>query len=360
VEEPVTWSVFSPIPGARGGPVTARIPVDDPSQVGSARRAADAVARSCNLDETRRGIVGIVATEAATNLARHARAGVLYTQSTAHLGRAGVELLAVDAGPGMLDLDRAFADGFSTGSTPGTGLGAIRRQADELDVFTAPGEGTMVLARVFAKPLERGDARDALVDVGAVCLPIDGETACGDGWAVVQSAERAVILLVDGLGHGASAAEAADVALATFRTVVACPPTEIVAALHEALRATRGAALGVAAVTATTEGASVRFCGVGNTVARLVSDGATHALPSMNGTAGLQVRSAQEFVQPWTTGTALVMHTDGITTRWRADAYRGILARDPALLAAALQRDHTRGRDDATVLAFRLRSEARR
>jgi serine/threonine protein phosphatase PrpC len=67
----------------------------------------------------------------------------------------------------------------------------------------------------------------------------------------------------------------------------------------------------------------------------------------------------QEFTQPWTTGTMLVLHTDGITTRWRADAYRGILARDPAILAAALQRDHTRGRDDATVLVFRLRTGAR-
>jgi hypothetical protein len=52
-----------------------------------------------------------------------------------------------------------------------------------------------------------------------------------------------------------------------------------------------------------------------------------------------------------------VLHTDGITTRWRADAYRGILAHDPAILAAALQRDHSRGRDDATVLAFRLRTD---
>jgi anti-sigma regulatory factor (Ser/Thr protein kinase) len=359
VEEPVTPTALFPIPGARGGPVTERILVDDLSQVGSARRAADVIARASDLDETRRGIVGIVATEAATNLARHARAGVLYTQSTAHLGRSGVELLAIDAGPGMLDLDRAFADGFSTGGTPGTGLGAIRRQADELDVFSEPGQGTIVLARVFAKPLDR-TARDAVVDVGAVCLPIDGETACGDGWAVAQTAERAVILLVDGLGHGASAAEAADVAIAAFRTMVASPPTEIVSALHQALRTTRGAALGVADVTTTDEGASVRFCGVGNTVAKLVSDGAPLALPSMNGTAGLQVRSMQEFVQPWTTGTALVMHTDGITTRWRADAYPGILVRDPAVLAAAIQRDHSRGRDDATVLVFRLRSGARR
>jgi anti-sigma regulatory factor (Ser/Thr protein kinase) len=355
VEEPVTSTFASLDPRARGGPVTERVLVEDLSQVGSARRAADAVARECGLDDTRRGIVGIVATEAATNLARHARAGALFAQRSANAGPSGVEMLAVDAGPGMHDLDRAFADGFSTGGTPGTGLGAIRRQADELDVYTAPGQGTIVLARVFAQP-DRGAVRDALVDVGAVCLPIDGETVCGDGWAVMQTTERAVILLVDGLGHGMSAAEAADAAIAAFRPIADRSPREIVTALHQALRGTRGAALGVADVTATADGATVRYCGVGNTVATLVSEGAPRALPSMNGTAGLQVRSMQEFTQPWAPGTMLVMHTDGITTRWRADAYRGILARDPAIFAAALQRDHTRGRDDATVLAFRLRS----
>lgn len=349
-------SIFALDPRARGGPITARVVVEDLSQVGAARRAADAVARECRLDDTRRGIVALVATEAATNLARHARDGRMLTQSTSRGELRGVEVLAADAGPGMHDLDRAFSDGFSTGGTPGTGLGAIRRQADELDVYTAPGQGTIVLARVFARPLDRGAPRDALVDVGAVCLPIDGETVCGDGWAVMQTAERAVILLVDGLGHGASAAAAADVAIATFRTLADRSAREIVVELHEALRSTRGAALAVADVTATAEGATIRLCGVGNTVATLVSDGAPRALPSMNGTAGLQVRSMREFTQPWTPGTLLVMHTDGITTRWRADAYHGILAHDPAILAAALQRDHSRGRDDATVLVFRLRT----
>jgi anti-sigma regulatory factor (Ser/Thr protein kinase) len=346
-------------PRARGGPVTERVLVEDLSQVGSARRAAEAIARECGLDDARRGLVALVATEAATNLARHAQGGRMLAQGVTHGALRGVEMIAVDTGPGMHDLDRAFSDGFSTGGgSPGTGLGAIRRQADELDVYTTPGQGTIVLARVFARALDRDTMRDALVDVGAVCLPIDGETACGDGWAVVQTAERAVILIVDGLGHGSSAAEAADVALATFRTLVARSPREIVTELHEALRGTRGAALAVADVTAAPNGATVRLCGVGNTVATLVSNGPPRALPSMNGTAGLQVRGMQEFTQPWTSGTMLVLHTDGITTRWRADAYRGILTRDPAILAAALQRDHTRGRDDATVLVFRLRTGA--
>ena len=344
---------------ARGGPVTQRIAVEDLSHVGSARRAADAVARTGALDETRRGAVSLVATEASTNLARHARDGVLLVQSTEPLGVPGVEMIAADKGPGMYDLERAFTDGFTTGTTPGTGLGAIRRQADELDIYSVPGQGTILAARVFAVP-ERAAPPQRLLDIGVVCLPMTGETACGDGWAVVQEADRAVILLVDGLGHGPNAAEAADTAIASFRAASGGAPAAIATKLHEALRSTRGAALAVAEVVPSAKGATVRYCGVGNTVAMLLSAvDAPRAFPSMNGTAGLQVRAMQEVTLLWSHGSVLVMHTDGITTRWRADAYRGILGHHPTVLATALQRDHSRGRDDATVLAFRLRTELR-
>lgn len=334
------------------------IPVTDLSRVGEARRAAEAIARRCGLDEPARGAVALIVTEAATNLARHARDGVMLLNDTSASGLAGLEMLAVDAGPGMNDLTRFFADGYSTGGSAGAGLGAMKRQAHELDVYSVPGQGTVVMARVFAREPHRDDERPALLNVGAVCVALQGETASGDGWCVHQERDRAVILLADGLGHGPNAAEAADAAIAAFRGITDRTPVEIVKALHETLRATRGAAISVAEVQRDTErnSAEVRVCAVGNTVTALVGPAATtNALPSMNGTAGLQVSALREFVQPWEAGAMLVMHTDGITTRWRADSYPGVLQHDPAVLAAVLHRDASRKRDDATVLAFTLR-----
>jgi Anti-sigma regulatory factor (Ser/Thr protein kinase) len=337
---------------AKGGPVSTRIVCDDESRVGEARRAAETIARSCGLDEQARGTLAIVVTEAATNLARHARSGVVLLRDTSSMGITGVELLAVDAGPGMQDLERFFADGFSTGGTAGAGLGAMRRQSDELDVYSLPGKGTVVLARIFAS----GKAPPPrLLDAGVVCLPIDGETACGDGWCIRQDADHATVLLVDGLGHGPNAADAADTAIRVFESIEARAPKEIIALLHEALRATRGAAVAVAEVRRTSDGATVDFCGVGNTVTALIGPANPRALPSMNGTAGLTVRRLQPFTQPWRPGELLVMHTDGLTTRWRLDAYPRIREHDPAVAAAVLHRDTSRGRDDATVLAFGLR-----
>lgn len=340
-----------------GGPVTVRVVCDDESRIGEARRAADAVARACGMDEHTRGTLAIVVTEAATNLARHATRGVILLRDTSALGVTGVELLAVDCGPGMHDLERNFADGFSTGGTSGAGLGAMRRQADLLDVYSVPGQGTVVLARVFAAGAP--EPTPPLVDLGVVCLPLDGETVCGDGWCVRQDADRAVVLVVDGLGHGPNAAQAADTALDVFRATDDRTPKETVSLVHETLRATRGAAVAVAELRRTADGASVELCGVGNTVTAVIGTAGPRSLPSMNGTAGLSVRSLQSFTQTLRADDLLVMHTDGLTTRWRLDAYPRVREHDPAVASALLHRDASRGRDDATVLALRLRAPAR-
>jgi anti-sigma regulatory factor (Ser/Thr protein kinase) len=341
----------------QGGPSSVRVPLDDLSRVGEARRMADTLARAAGLDEGARGALGVVVTEAATNLARHARAGVVLLRDTTPTGRPGVELLAVDAGPGMEDLSHVFTDGVSTGGTPGTGLGAMRRMAHELDLYSKPGQGTALVARVFAASAAvwRGERRAPLLDVGVICTPVSPETVSGDGWSVIQEVDRAAVLVVDGLGHGPSAAEAADVARDAFREVSDREPREALLVIHEALRATRGAALVITTLRRTATGATVTLAGAGNISAAVVGGTRTRALPSVNGTAGLQIRAPQQFTTELSPGEQLVFCTDGVTTRWRLDSYPGIVDRDPALLAAVIHRDCERGRDDATVMAVALR-----
>jgi anti-sigma regulatory factor (Ser/Thr protein kinase) len=339
-----------------GGPAALAVAVRDQNQVGDARRTAVALGDAQGMNEQERSTLALVVTEAATNLARHAKRGVILLRDTSALGHAGVEVLAVDCGPGMHDLERHFADGFSTGGTSGAGLGAMRRQADQLDVYSVPGQGTVVLARVFAA--DSKTAASHLMEMGVVCLPLDGETVCGDGWCIRQDADRAMVLIVDGLGHGPNAAQAADTALDVFRATEDRTAKETVSIIHDALRATRGAAVAVAEIRRTPEGASVALCGVGNTVTAVIGAAGPRSLPSMNGTAGLSIRALQSFTQTLRADDLLVMHTDGLTTRWRLDAYPRVREHDPAIASALLHRDASRGRDDATVLALRLRPSA--
>ena len=205
--------------------VTRVVPVEEASQVGDARRAALLVADRAGLDETARGRVALVATELATNLARHAQGGMLLLRQLE--GESiGVELLSVDRGPGM-ELTRSLADGFSTGGTAGTGLGAVRRISDVFDAYSRPGGGTVLLARV-AGPGGAGSPSGASLSVGVVCAPAPGEDRSGDSWAVGRHPGRFRLLLVDGLGHGPVAADAAAEAVRLFHAYPESSPEAMV------------------------------------------------------------------------------------------------------------------------------------
>ena len=65
------------------------------------------------------------------------------------------------------------------------------------------------------------------------------------------------------------------------------------------------------------------------------------------------MRKVQEFVLPWNAGAMLIMQSDGLASRWDLEQYPGLIGCHPALIAAVLYRDYTRGRDDVAVLVAR-------
>ncbi|HEU5041721.1 MAG TPA: ATP-binding protein, partial [Gemmatimonadales bacterium] len=230
-----------------GAEVTAQaLPVQDGSAVGSARRAAVVLAEAAGCSEAVAARVALVATELATNLVRHAGGGTLIVQRATT--EPGIELLAIDRGPGIASVAEALRDGFSTGGTSGTGLGAVGRMADHCEVFSAPGSGTIVLARFGTGP-EAAEAHRG-VAVGGVSLPHPGESVCGDAWAVRGVGDRVVVMVVDGLGHGAAASAAAGEAVRLFGERAHLPAEQLMAEIHAALRPTRGAAVGIATIQA--------------------------------------------------------------------------------------------------------------
>ena len=328
------------------GSFPAAFPMEDPSRVGEARRHAAQLAAACGLDDVQAGRLALVVTELATNLVRHARGGQLWL--SVRPDRQEVEVLAVDTGPGMHDVERSLGDGFSTAGTPGTGLGAVRRLADSFDVHTDVPHGTLVVARIRAADV---GAPAGAACVGAVSLAAPGEVVCGDGWSFALDGDLASMLVADGLGHGPDAAEAAAVALETFVDDPFAPPRRMLESLHQALRRTRGAAVMVLQADAAAN--SVRSAGAGNIVARLVSGVSDRSILCQHGTAGLTIRSPEETVTPWPPHALLVVCSDGIETRWKPEALVPVLGRNPALAAALLARDHCRRRDDATVAVLR-------
>ena len=160
-------------------------------------------------------------------------------------------------------------------------------------------------------------------------------------------------MVADGLGHGPQAAEAASAALRVFDANNELGPSQILELAHGALRSTRGAAVAVAALDA--EAGRVLFAGAGNIAGRLISGVDDRSLLSQHGTIGLQIRRLQDVVYPWGDHALVVLHSDGLTTRWDLDDAGGLLACHPAVIAGWIIRDHLRGRDDATVVVVRRR-----
>jgi anti-sigma regulatory factor (Ser/Thr protein kinase) len=322
-----------------------RIQVRDPTDVASARRRIAGLAVRLGYSETDVGRVAIVATELAQNVLRYGGGGEMLAGPDADVA-GGIEMLALDKGPGMADVAACLRDGFSTGGTPGNGLGAVQRMARQMQIHSRPGAGTAVLARMGAA----GATEDRMS--AALCVPKPGEDVCGDAACILARPDGTVgLLLADGLGHGPQAAAASDQAVRLFRKHPAAEPVDLLTVLHAGLRATRGAAVATALINPASR--QVTYGGVGNIAGFITDSGGIRRMVSHSGTAGHTAGRMQAFHYPMHHRPVVVMFSDGLATSWSPDGHAGLFSLDPTLIAAVLYRDHARGRDDASVVVWK-------
>jgi anti-sigma regulatory factor (Ser/Thr protein kinase) len=320
--------------------------VNDVSQVAEARREAAAIAARSGFVEADAGRVALVATELGTNLIKHGRGGELLIGPYEDADGGGIEILALDRGPGIANVQACLEDGYSSTGTQGNGLGAVMRQSHEFDIASWPGLGTALLARLKpGKPNpHRAPSRSGW---GAVSVALPGEDVCGDSWSVLANGSI-TLMLADGLGHGPEAADASVEAVRLFHRFGGHQVPTLLDYIHGGLRSTRGAAVSIARFDPQTR--RVAFAGVGNVGGALASaDGGLRRMVSMPGTAGHNARKIQVFDYPFDQGL-IVLASDGISTSWNLGKYANIQTAHPTLIAAILYRDFGRRRDDATVL----------
>lgn len=327
------------------------VSVLEQSQVAEARRTAQSCAEALHLDGVAAGRAALIATELATNLIKHAGGGSIVIGSDEDSPET-IEIVAMDKGAGMVNVQAAMQDGYSTAGSQGTGLGAVRRSAASFHIYSAPGKGTIVTCRVENDDVARRNVHRPLaqprLSVAGISLPKHGETDNGDSWTAMQSGESMTIAVVDGLGHGRAAATASSTAIGLFREHPTRGIEELMQSAHGALRPTRGAAAGIARILP--EAARLDFVGVGNIAGVIVTDDASRRVISHNGIVGHELRKVQTFSYPWPAGAILVMHSDGLSGNWNLEHYPGLVAQPPLTIAAVLFRDFCRGNDDATIV----------
>ncbi len=321
-------------------------PISESSQVGDARRKIVELVKGAGFRETETEKTAIIVTELASNLVKHAGGGSLLAQIVTHGASNGLELISLDKGPGITNIAECFRDGYSTVGSQGQGLGAINRLSSFFDIYSQPGNGTVQLVQLW-EPSMPVNSHNSQFKLGGICQPKRGEIACGDSWSAVQQPGRCLLLVADGLGHGPDAAKAAHGAVQVFEANPTLAPAQLLELIHRALRPTRGAAVAIAEIS----GGQVKFAGIGNIAGSVISPTKeVRHMVSHNGIAGHEARKFQEFSYLWVKGSSLVLHSDGLNTRFRTEAYPGMTVRHPSLMAGVLFRDFDRKTDDVTVV----------
>ena len=325
-------------------------------------RAARELARATGFDEIAADELRLVAHELAGNIVRHAACGEV---TLVHLHRRegcrerqGVELRAFDRGPGIADTDQALCDGFSTAGGPGCGLGAAERLSDELRVVspTEHGDGVRVVCRRWSAPAPDPAAR-SLLSVGACTRSRNGETVNGDAYFVHSRGPRTLVGVIDGIGHGPAAHAAAQAALDFLRGRADGPLPALFTGVARRCRTTRGVVMALARVDESRR--RLRFASVGNIEGRTEPGGPSRRFVVRRGILGGRAPAPVVSEHPWSATGVLVLHSDGLSSRWRWEKFAGLWGRPADDIARGLLRELADGTDDATVVVVRGRSPAK-
>jgi len=330
--------------------------VPDKSYSNIAKRDITRLVESYGFSPGDVGKVNIVVSELVTNLAKYASEGGELLVKPIGSPVTGVEILCLDNGPGMADPARMQEDGFSTYGSAGEGLGAIKRQSDEYDLYSQPGIGTAVLSRIYKSGRKKDLAASSpRFEIGHVMVAKANEAFCGDGFAFMQRGTDIYILAADGLGHGAHAHEASDQAAKLFLASPATAPAEALRHIHGNIKRTRGAVGLVANISGSTH--RISYCGVGNIAGKLFTiDGSIAGssyknIISYNGILGHNIPATLSNQHlDWERNRVLVLHSDGLRSRWDLAKFPNLIRHHASTIAAVLYKTNSRQTDDSLVL----------
>lgn len=330
--------------------------IPDKSYSSIAKRDITRLVESYGFSPADVGKVNIVVSELVTNLAKFATGGGELLVRPFGRPITGLEILCLDNGPGMSDPARMQEDGFSTYGSAGEGLGAIKRQSDEFDLYSQSGIGTTVLSRIYKTGRKKDLAADITrYEVGYVMVAKSGETLCGDNFAMALRGPDLYLLALDGLGHGANAHEASQEAAKYFMDSPATAPADALRYIHANIKRTRGAVGLMASISGSTN--RISYCGVGNIAGKLFTrdssmPGAAYKnIISYNGILGHNIPNTLSNQQlEWGRSNMLVLHSDGLKSRWDMSKLPSLNRHHATTIAAVLYKTNSRKTDDTLVV----------
>jgi len=329
------------------------LPIRSQADIVLARTKGERLARSIGMEEPQAADVAIAISELASNLLKHrVTAGKIIIREIAEEGNKGIEVISSDKGPGIADIDQAMTDGYSTAGSLGIGLPAVNRLMDEFQIRSNT-EGTLVTTRKWVKA-ELPYMLVPELELSVFSRPIPGQRYNGDAYFVKRYEDKIIFAVIDGLGHGQEAQEAAQAAVDCLENYYRRPFTEIFQLCHQRLKKTRGAAMSLCRINL--KDRVMTHSGIGNVNTRVYSSQAAPAPFCINGTLGVAMRMVKvdDYLLP--EESTIIMFSDGISGRFSPDNLPGFPSLKPQRLANRIMDNYARDNDDATVIVGRSSS----
>jgi len=327
---------------------TSHFDIEDDGDEVLVRSAATDTAAAIGFDETACEELGIVATELTTNILAHAGSGEVTVASVSDGDREGIRIETRDAGPGIDDVAAAFADGQTTAGSLGGGLGAVNRFMDQVTVGD-PGEpnyGTHIVATRWRRPVyERTVA--CPFSFGAASRPMNPTEANGDTFIITRWNDSALVGVIDGLGHGAAAHEAAMAAKQYVENHFDNDLRSIFAGTERACVGTRGVVMTLARFD--WSAGTVTVGAVGNINAKVTADNGP-SIVQRRGVVGANGPNPRVSTTDWDPTETFVLFSDGVASHWQWSDFAGSLDASATVIARDLLGQHGKDHDDATVL----------
>jgi anti-sigma regulatory factor (Ser/Thr protein kinase) len=327
---------------------TERHAVEQDGDTVIVRQAAESMAESVDFDEPAVAEIGIVATELASNVRKHADSGEIAISRISDDDSEGVRIESFDVGPGIANVDAAFADGTSTAGSLGGGLGAVNRLMHQLTV-AAPGEpdfGTKIVADRWLRR-DRESSTTCPLSFGAASRPAADETVNGDSFVIRRWDEQALVGVIDGLGHGADAHEASRAATEYVESHYDNSVASIFEGTERACRGTRGVVMALARFDWSAD--TVTVGAVGN-INHKTNSGSDLTVIPRRGVVGSNGPDPKVTQSDWRPGDQLVLFSDGIDSHWNLSKERTAKGESATETARRLLDEYSKPHDDATVL----------
>ena len=326
--------------------------VADRSYFSIIKREVHTLTLNAGFSAQKTGEIDIIVAELVSNMVKHGGGGRVMVKLQEETDNTFLELIAIDSGKGMTDVNRMMVDGVSTRNTLGQGMGAMKRLSHLFQVYSLKDWGTVTLIRVWKNdpalfnPISFSQIR-------SVIIPKPGERYCGDGFFHKATAETLSFFLGDGLGHGPEAEKAVTLAGDAFMKFQEKDPATIIRHINDSVRKTRG--LVGTVVCLDIKERKWRICGIGNILTRIADGIEFKSYMAYNGIIGLNVpNTLKSHEMPYESGQQLIMCSDGIKTRWDIFRYQTIMRYDLSILCATILKDFTRNTDDAAVVACKI------